>query len=426
MTVEEISILISASAEQAIAQLDLVADKIGALAGGKPFSLPLDTAQAEEKLVALQRTANQLLTDLSGNQTTAAALAGAQSNYRNAVNELQTLKSLSRTTYEQEREYLLALQKNMRQYGLSVQDALDLERRLLSVQSRIAARDAQSLDTLLDGIITALTSRYETMRDAELGMLSESREAWEAWQDSSTSAIQAQIAALDELTQAENRAAEEEGYLRNVEKLTQALAYEQDDFNRGQLTRQLTAAQEEYEAWLTKTAREDEKAVLQKQLEAVNERTRAELDALNAQAEAVNDAYAERLSAAALQAEAEQQLMTSSQQELLELIAQFVPAYNAAGQTLGEQLLEGFMDKVGSVEGWTDTLGEMIAAVQQSLNTGLQSAAGVFYSEHAATAAAGVTITQQNTFNTPVESPSDTAYRIQQANEALAAQLLEG
>ena len=425
MTVEEISILISASAEQAIAQLDLVAEKIGALAGGKPLSLLLDTAQAEEKLVALQRTVNQLLTDLSGNQTTAAALAGAQSNYKDAISTLQTLKSLSRTTYEQELEYLQAIRGNMEQYGLSVQDALDLEYRLLQVQSQIAARDAESLDTLLGGMITALTNRYETMRDAELSMLDESREAWEAWQDGSTEAIQAQIDALDALTQAEDRAAEEEDYLRNIEKLTQALAYEQDDFNRGQLARQLAAAQEEYEAWLQKTAREDEKASLQEQLEAVNERTQAELDALDAQTEAVNDAYAERLSAAALQAEAEQQLMTSSQQELLELIAQFAPEYNAAGQTLGEQLLEGFMDKVGSVEGWTNTINEMIAAVQQSLNTGLQSAAEAFYAEHAATAAAGVTITQQNTFNSPVESPSDTAYRIQQANEALAAQLLE-
>lgn len=425
MTVEEISILISASAEQAIAQLDLVSEKIGALAGAKPFELQLNTTQAEERLAALGRTANQLLTDLNGNRTTAAALAQAQGNYKNAIRDLQTLKALSRTTYEQELEYLQALQQNMRQYGLGAKDALDLERRLLTVQAQIAVRDAASLDALLGGIVTALTNRYETMRSAELAMLSESREAWEAWRDGSAGAIQTQIDALDALAQAEDRAAEEEDYLRNIEKLKQALLYEQDTFNRGQLTRQLTAAQEEYEAWLSKTAREDEKAALYDQLAAVNERTQAELDALDAQAAAMNEAYGERLSAAALQAEAEKQLMESSQQELLSLIAQFAPDYNATGQTLGEQLLEGFMEKVGSVEGWTDTLGGMIAAVQQTISAGLQSAAEGFYREHAATAAAGVTITQQNTFNTPVESPADTAWRIQQANEALAVQLLE-
>ncbi len=425
MTVEEISILISASAEQAIAQLDLVSQKIGALAGGKPFELLLNTTQAEEKLAALQRTTNQLLTDLNGSRTTAAALAKAQDNYKTAIGDLQTLKALSRTTYDQELEYLLALQENMGRYGLSVKDALDLEYRLLSVQAQIAARDAASLDTLLGGIISALEGRYETMRGAELAMFGESRAAWETWRDGSVQAIQAQIDALDALTQAEDRAAGEESYLRSIEKLKQALLYEQDDFNREQLTRQLTAAQEEYEAWLTKTAREDEKAALREQLAAVDARTQAELDALDAQAAAVNEAYAGRLSAAALQAEAEKQLMESSQQELLSLIAQFAPDYNATGQTLGEKLLEGFLQKVGSVEGWTDTLGEMIAAVQQTLNAGLQSAAEAFYLEHAATAAAGVTITQQNTFNTPVESPADTAWRIQQANETLAAQLLE-
>ena len=425
MTVEQISILISASAEQAIAQLDDVSRRVSALAGGKPFALQLDTAQAGEKLAALGRTANQLLTDLSGDKTTAAALAQAQNNYKSAIGTLTALKALSRTTYEQELEYLEALRENMRQYGLSAKDALDLEKRLLDAQAQIAARDAQSLDSLLGGIVSALSNRYEAMREAELETLSQSREAWKTWQTNSTDAIRAQIDALDQLSEAENRAAEDEGYVRRIEKLKQALQYEHDGFNREQLTRQLEAAQAEYAAWQTKTAREDEKAALQAQLTAVNERTQAELDALDAQAAAVNAAYAERLQSAALHAEAEKQLLTGSQQELLRLIAQFAPDYNAAGQTLGEQLLSGFMEKAGSVEGWTDALNAMILGVQQSLNAAMQNAAETFYGERSA-AAAGVTITQQNTFNTPVESPADTARRIRQANEALAAQLLEG
>ena len=425
MTVDEISILISASAEQAITQLDLVAAKIAALAGGDSLSLTLDTAQAEEKLAALRRTANQLLTDLNGSRTTAAALAQAQTNYKSAVSTLQTLKSLSRTTYEQELEYLEAIRNGMNQYSLSAQEALDLEKRLLAVQAEIAARDAESLDTLLGGMITALTNRYETMRDAELAMLTESRDAWEDWQASSTDAIQAQIDALDALTEAEDRAAAEEDYTRTIEKLQQAIAYEQNDYNRAQLTRQLEDAQADYADWLTETAREDEKSALEAQLAAVAEKTQAELDALDEQADAINAAYGERLQTAALEAEAEKLLMESTQDELLDLIASYAPDYNATGQTLGEQLLDGFLEKVGSVEGWTDTLSESIAAVQESLSAAMQEAAEAFYTDHAASAAAGVTITQQNTFNTPVETPAETALRIQQANEALAEQLLE-
>ena len=424
MTVEEISIRISASAEQAIAQLDQVARQVNALAGGKPLRLELNTTQAEEKLAALRNSADQLLTDLGGARTTAAALAGAQTDYGQAISQLQTLKALARTTYEQELEYLEALKNGMAAYGLSAKDALDLEKRLLAAQAQIAERDAQRLDTLLGGIMQALSGRYETMRDAELALLSESRGAWEAWKETSTGAVQAQIDALDALALAQDRAAEEEGYTRRVDKLSQALLYEQDAFNKGQLTAQLEAAQAEYEAWRKQTAREDEKEALRGQLAAVNERAQAELAALERQENAVSAAYAQRLSAAALQAEAEQQLMTASQQELLSLIAQFAPQYNAAGQTLGERLLDGFLQKAGSVEGWTDALNGMILSVRQGLNLAMQSAAEAFYAQRGAAAAAGVTITQQNTFYTPVESPADTALRIRQANEALAAQLL--
>lgn len=201
--------------------------------------------------------------------------------------------------------------------------------------------------------------------------------------------------------------------------------YEQDGFNREQLASQLADAQAAYEVWLTETAREDEKAALKGQLSAVGARAEAELDALDAQAAAVSDAYAQRLQSAALEAEAEKQLTAGTQRDILSLIAAFAPDYNAAGQTLGEQMLSGFAEKAGNIAGWMESLNAMILNVQQSLNTALQSAAEDFYTEHGAAAAAGVTITQQNTFNTPVESPAETAWRIRQANEALAAELLE-
>ncbi len=425
MTVEEISIRISASAEQAIAQIDQLAGRVSALAGGKPYELRLNTAQAEERLAALRERVQTLLTDLDGNRVTASELALDHHNYKAAIRELQTLKSLSRTTYEQELEYLQAIRDNMSSYKLSAKEALDLEQRLASVQADIAARDAQSLDTLLSGVMDALQNRYETMRDAELAMLSQSREAWQAWRESSTDAIQAQIDALDDLAEAENRAAEEAEYLRRIEKLEQAILYEQDAFNKGQLTAQLQDAQAAYEAWLTQNARDDQKAALQEQLNAVNERANAELDALTEQADAVNAAYEEQLQAAAIRAEAEKQLMAGTQEDILELITAFAPDYNAAGQTLGEQMLAGFAEKAGSISGWMENLNAMILNMQQSLNAALQSAADGFYAEHASTAASGVTITQQNTFNTPVESPADTAWRIKQANEQLAAALLE-
>ena len=424
MTADRISGLIGYSAEQAEKKLDALAAKISALAGGTGVALTLDISQAEEQIEQLHSSANEALTDIGGNQTTASALAKVYQSYEDAIDKLKALKSLSRLTYEQELAYLEAIRENMDAYGLSAKEALDLEQRLLEVQAEIAARDSQSLDTLLSGIMDALETRYETMRDAELTMLSESSEAWQEWKESSTDAIQAQIDALDELEEAEDRAAKEEEYLRDIEKLTQAIAYEQDGFNSAQLQSQLEEAQAAYADWLSGIAREDEKSALEAQLEAVSERAEAEIAALDEQADAVTAAYTQQLEEASLQAEAQQQLMSASQEELLALITAYAPDYNAAGQTLGEQLLEGFSDKVGSISDWMESLNGMIMTVQESLNTALQSASDSFYEGHEPTAAAGITITQQNTFNTPVETPSETAYRIRQANEELAAELL--
>ena len=286
MTVEQLSGLLSAAAEQAAARLDAVAGKMRALADVQPVRLTVDTAQAEERIAALRHSAGQLLTDLRGNQASASALAGAQRNYDRAIEQLDTLKSLSRVTYEQELEYLRVISENMRKYGLRTQDALDLEQRLLSVQQQITQRDAQRLDTLLAGMTSALAGRYQAMWDAELTLLSQSREAWKTWQDNAADAIQAQIDALDQLSEAEDRAAQEEEHLRRIEKLKQALLYERDAFNHEQLTTQLEDAQAAYEGWLTETAREDEKAALQAQISAVNEKAQAEMAALDVQAEA--------------------------------------------------------------------------------------------------------------------------------------------
>jgi hypothetical protein len=311
----------------------------------------------------------------------------------------------------------------MRSYGLSAKDALDLERRLLAAQEQIDRRGAQSLNTLLGGMTDALAARYRQMRDAELDLLTESRSAWKMWQENATGAILAQIDELDALSQAEDRAAEEDGYLRRMEKLRQALAYERDAFNQGQLAAQLRDAEAAYAAWQAETAREDEKAALRAQIDAVNARAQDEIGALDAQADAVRGAYEKQLQSAALRAEAEKQLMTGTQADILKLITAFAPDYNAAGQTLGEQMLKGFAEKAGSVTGWMDSLNAMIAGVQQNLSLAMQSAADGFYREHGA-AAAGVTVNQQNTFNTPVETPADTARRIQQANEELADERL--
>ena len=147
------------------------------------------------------RTANQLLTDLSGGaDDRRGACPGADELQKRdqragdaqiAYRARRTNRSLSTCK---------RIRDGMRQYGLSAKDALDLEQRLLDVQAQIAARDAQSLDSLLGrDRVRACPAATKPCATRSFAMLSQSREAWKTWQESSTGAIQAQIDALDAL-----------------------------------------------------------------------------------------------------------------------------------------------------------------------------------------------------------------------------------
>ena len=164
---------------------------------------------------------------------------------------------------------------------------------------------------------------------------------------------------------------------------------------------------------------EDQRAALRQQQSAVAERLQAEREALQAQQSAIEAAYAERLQSQNLAAEAERLLLRQNQQELIALLAGYAPAYNALGQTLGERLAEGFAASLADVTGWFASLAEQVAAAQRTLGASALDAADQF-----AAAREGVTVNQSNVFNVPVESPSDTARRVAQANEELGLALL--
>ncbi len=355
-----------------------------------------------------------------------------ESPYDKAIASLEHLKALDKETLEQELAYLQEINQNATRYKLTTEERLDLEERIYDVQKAIAARDAEDLDTLANGVVDALGARYEAMRDTELAALDESRSAWETWRDSNVAAIQAQIDAIDALTEAEDREATDAEKQRKIASLQQQLEYEQDAYNRAKLQQQLTAAQDSYASWLAQNEREDQKAALEAQIEAINQRADAELSALDQRQEEIEAVYEARLQTAALEAEAEKELASSSQQEIIDLIAAYAPDYNATGETLGEQLYEGFKSKVGDIAAYVENLNALIQTAQDDLAAQVQAAADSFYqqaSEGAAAsalAASGVTINQTNQFYTPVETPSQTAWKIRQANEDLALSLLNG
>lgn len=332
-------------------------------------------------------------------------------------------RHMNEITFEEELAQLEALRQK---HQLNAEEIMDWEEKVYDLQQEIRERDAESLDQLSDSVIDALENRYQAMLDVELDRLEQSREAWQTWRDDSVRAVEDQIAALDQLAAAQDREKQDAEELRKIEKLRQQIAYEQDDYNRAKLQQQLNQALESREERLARLALEDQKEALRAQIEEIEQAADSQLSALDREQEAVEAAYEERMREAALRAEAEKLILGQSQDELLSLLEQYAPDYDALGQTLGEKLLDGFARGAGDVAAWFEDFGARLAQAQAGMAALAQSAADTFYQEREAAqtqAAAPVTVNQTVEFNQPVETPSQVARRMEEVNEALARML---
>lgn len=332
-------------------------------------------------------------------------------------------RHMNEITFEEELAQLEALRQK---HQLNAEEIMDWEEKVYDLQQEIRERDAESLDQLSDSVIDALENRYQAMLDVELDRLEASREAWQTWRDDSVRAVEDQIAALDRLATAQDREKQDAEELRKIEKLRQQIAYEQDDYNRAKLQQQLDQALESREERLARLELEDQKEALRAQIEEIEQAADSQLSALDREQEAVEAAYEERMQEAALRAEAEKLILGQSQDELLSLLEQYAPDYDALGQTLGEKLLDGFARGAGDVAAWFEDFHARLAQAQAGMAALAQSAADTFYQEREAAqtqAAAPVTVNQTVEFNQPVETPSQVARRMEEVNEALARML---
>lgn len=332
-------------------------------------------------------------------------------------------RHMNEITFEEELAQLEALRQK---HQLNAEEIMDWEEKVYDLQQEIRERDAESLDQLSDSVIDALENRYQAMLDVELDRLEASREAWQTWRDDSVRAVEDQIAALDRLATAQDREKQDAEELRKIEKLRQQIAYEQDDYNRARLQQQLDQALESREERLARLALEDQKEALRAQIEEIEQAADSQLSALDREQEAVEAAYEERMQEAALRAEAEKLILGQSQDELLSLLEQYAPDYDALGQTLGEKLLDGFARGTGDVAAWFEDFHARLAEAQAQMAALAQSAADTFYQEREAVKmpeAAPVTVNQTVEFNQPVETPSQVARRMEEVNEALARML---
>ena len=334
-------------------------------------------------------------------------------------------RHMNEITFEEELAQLEALRGK---HQMNAEEIMDWEEKVYDLQQEIRERDAESLDQLSDSVIDALENRYQAMLDGEIDRLEQSREAWQTWRDDSVRAVEDQIAALDRLATAQDREKQDAEELRKIEKLRQQIAYEQDDYNRAKLRQQLDQALESREERLARLELEDQKEALCAQIDQIEQAAESELTALDREQEAIEAAYADRMEEAALRAEAEKLILSQSQDELLSLLEQYAPDYDALGQTLGEKLLDGFARSAGGVAAWFEDFSARLAGAQAQMAALAQSAADTFYdgrrtAQAAQAAAPAVTVNQTVEFNQPVETPAQVARRMEEVNEALAMML---
>lgn len=334
-------------------------------------------------------------------------------------------RHMNEITFEEELAQLEALRGK---HQMNAEEIMDWEEKVYDLQQEIRERDAESLDQLSDSVIDALENRYQAMLDGEIDRLEQSREAWQTWRDDSVRAVEDQIAALDQLATAQDREKQDAEELRKIEKLRQQIAYEQDDYNRAKLQQQLDQALESREERLARLELEDQKEALRAQIDQIEQAAESGLAALDREQEAIEAAYADRMEEAALRAEAEKLILSQSQDELLSLLEQYAPDYDALGQTLGEKLLDGFARGAGDVAAWFEDFSARLAGAQAQMAALAQSAADTFYdgrrtAQAAQAAAPAVTVNQTVEFNQPVETPAQVARRMEEVNEALAMML---
>lgn len=321
-------------------------------------------------------------------------------------------------------EELAGLEEIRRKHQMTAEEIMAWEEKVYDLKKEIRERDADSIDQLADGVVSALEKRYEAMRDAEIERLDKSREAWEQWRDDSVQAIEDQIAALDQLADTEDEEKKSAEELRKIEKLRREVEYEQDAYNRQKLQQQLDEAVASREERLRKLELKQQKEALQEQIEKIRDQASEKIKELDGEQDAIEKAYEERLKAASLQAEAEKLLMTKSQDEIMDLLYEYVPEYDALGKSMGEKLLEGFQSKVGSITDWFRGFNDQLARMQEELAGSLNAATDRFYESRRDTAgqsgAGGAPVVQQTVnFYEPVESPSQVARRMEDVNDQL-------
>ena len=192
-----------------------------------------------------------------------------------------------------------------------------------------------------------------------------------AGEESALAKLQTQIDAINNLTDAESKAIDEQEYRQKIADLRGKILLAENNEDRISLQKELDGAiaDREREALLDsrqlqieqfetemeairKRAQNDEDA-LQEEYDRKKEAADAEYDllvtGLNNKKDAIQSHYQTLTDEEALQAEARKLVLGKDQKEIIELLSTFNPGWQDAGQSFGESLLIGLNSMKGNI-----------------------------------------------------------------------------
>lgn len=273
-------------------------------------------------------------------------------------------------------------------------------------------------------------------------------------------AIQKQLDAMNKAEKQRSREELDADDQKRIDRLRSKIDYERDDYNRKQLQDELNKVIAEMNERHRQEELEDKKESLKEEQKAIknklDEETQAIRDqlaikkeilaeeyeaqqaninamylakktSLEQELEDLQEHYDKLLEMKQLQAEAEKLIIEKQHEEILLLLEEFNDGYLAAGQTLGEKLLEGFKPQV-------DEISSMIAKVISQIDSARSAALELMAEQASASSAsssasegrgimAPTAVSVTNNFNSPVTSPSAISAATRKTAQELAMKM---
>ena len=397
-----------------------------------------------DKTIAALKTASKITSGITFNslQSSGGNSSGSKTkSYGSSKNEalqnelklLEQKKKMAQVTSEEE---LAWLERLLGQYRLSADERQDLEYKIYQVKKKLQDEEEKrlqeqikQLDELGSAVTDALKARYEEQKEIEQKRIDDSIQSWKDWEEETVAAIQGQIDALDDLEEQQESADKRAEYERNKQALELQKAYEKDLYQRDMIQKEINRLDKEEQKRLEQEERDRLREQLEQQIEDVKEQSQQKQEALEKESEALDKTYEKRMEDAALRAEAERLLMQASQEEILQLLQEYAPDYEVVGQSMGEKLVEGFTQKVGSIEAFFNSLQIRLEEFHESVAAAANQASDHFYANRAAqeariaAQAAPANIQMTVNFNQPVESPIDMRRELDRTMQSFVARL---